>query len=110
MTELHRAAIAYAKRGTAVFPLQPRGKEPATANGVKQATTDTAAIDGWWTAGPDLNIGIATGSRSGVWVLDIDGRKTVFAFTMVLNRKASLITVPSGSRFLVKLRRKSVYL
>ncbi len=72
MTELHQAAIAYAKRGTAVFPLQPRGKEPATASGVKQATTDTAAIDGWWTAGPDLNIGIATGSRSGVWVLDID--------------------------------------
>ena len=29
MSELHTAALAYAKRGTAVFPLQPRGKEPA---------------------------------------------------------------------------------
>ena len=72
MSELHQAAIAYARRGTAVFPLQPRGKEPATASGVKQATTETTVIDNWWSAGPDLNIGIATGSRSGVFVLDID--------------------------------------
>ncbi len=70
--DLHQAALAYAKRGVAVLPLQPRGKTPATASGVKQATTDTAIIDSWWTAAPDMNVAIATGSRSGVFVLDVD--------------------------------------
>ncbi len=71
-SDLHRAAIAYAEQGTAVLPLQPHGKAPATASGVKQATTDTGIIDGWWTAAPNMNIGIATGSRSGIFVLDVD--------------------------------------
>ena len=56
----------------AVLPLQPMGKAPATTTGVKQATTDTTVIDRWWSAAPTMNIGIATGSRSGVFVLDID--------------------------------------
>ncbi|TIT00216.1 bifunctional DNA primase/polymerase [Mesorhizobium sp.] len=69
---LHRAALAYATRGTPVFPCQPRGKEPATGRGLHDATTDRAVIESWWGSVPELNIGIPTGTPSGFWVLDID--------------------------------------
>lgn len=66
-------ALALAARGLAVFPCRPRDKRPATAHGLKDATTDTATIEQWWHHGPDLNIGIATGEASGIFVIDIDG-------------------------------------
>jgi len=72
MNALHKTARSYARLGLAVFPLQPKGKTPATSSGCLQATTDKDVIDGWWNAGPDMNIGIATGSVSGIFVVDID--------------------------------------
>ena len=72
MNDLHRTARALAARGLAVLPLQPRGKAPSTATGVKQATTDASTVDAWWTAAPTMNVGVATGSRSGIFVVDID--------------------------------------
>ena len=69
---LHAAARNYANLGMPVFPLQPKGKAPATVSGVKQATTDLAVIDRWWTTAPDMNIGLATGSVAGVFVVDVD--------------------------------------
>src|SRR5699024_11155950 len=49
-----------------------KGKHPATRNGVKDATTNAEVITKWWTDRPYLNIAIATGSVSGIFVLDID--------------------------------------
>jgi hypothetical protein len=45
-----------------------------TSHGVKDATTDRGQIKSWWGASPNANIGIATGSESGILVLDIDPR------------------------------------
>lgn len=50
------------------------GKHPRTMNGLKDATTDPETIERWWGMWPEANIGIATGSESGVFVLDIDPR------------------------------------
>jgi hypothetical protein len=75
MSQLHNAALALAKLGCAIFPCQPRGKSPVSRDGFKAATTNTNHIDTWWSAGPDCNIGIATGTPSGFWVLDIDGEE-----------------------------------
>lgn len=73
MNELKEAALQYAKIGLAVFPLIPREKKPLTENGFKNATTDPAQIENWWTIHPDANIGIATGQMSGgVCVIDMD--------------------------------------
>ena len=67
------AALSYAARGWAVCPLKPRDKVPASAHGLKDATTDPARIREWWSRMPRANVGIATGSRSGgIIVLDFD--------------------------------------
>jgi hypothetical protein len=69
------SALALARRGMAVFPLKPRGKLPLTKHGCLDATADLVQVRAWWTARPSANIGLATGARSGVWVLDIDPDK-----------------------------------
>jgi len=84
------AALSYARRRWPVLPLygvdengrcecgkadcQNPGKHPRTRNGVKDATTHEATIQGWWQQWPTANVGIATGAHSGIIVLDIDPR------------------------------------
>ena len=63
----------YAANGFAVFPLKPRTKEPSTAHGHKDATTDAVQVARWWGMWPNANIGIATGAPSGgLLVIDLD--------------------------------------
>ena len=68
-----RTALALARRGLHVFPCLPRGKEPATAHGCKDATTDADTIRQWWREQPDYNVAVATGAASKMFVLDVDG-------------------------------------
>ncbi len=67
-----REALAYAERDIPVFPCKPDGKEPLTRNGFKDATTDPSKIHAWWNAHPLANIGVPTGERSGLLVVDVD--------------------------------------
>jgi hypothetical protein len=69
------AALDYAARGWPVFPCWPGTKEPATAHGFKDATTDPAIITAWWTRMPTANVAIATGAP-GPDVLDVDIKPT----------------------------------
>ncbi len=64
------AAIHYAELGYPVFPCVPGTKKPLTEHGFKDATTDPAQIEAWWTQWPDANVGIATADLA---VIDIDG-------------------------------------
>jgi Bifunctional DNA primase/polymerase, N-terminal len=66
-------ALAYARRGWPVFPCRPGRKEPDTAHGFKDATTDPERITAWWTAVPARNVAVATGAP-GPDVLDVDVR------------------------------------
>lgn len=67
------AALEYAEKGLAVFPLIPRSKEPIYKGGFQKATTDPEIIRRWWRKNPDANIGIATGQKSGgVFAIDYD--------------------------------------
>jgi hypothetical protein len=50
------------------------GKKPLTAHGVKDATNDIATFKRLIPAAVDCNIGVATGSASGVIVIDVDPR------------------------------------
>ena len=73
MPHMIRAAISLARKGMAVFPCLPRAKEPATEHGCLDATTDQEIIRQWWDERPDCNIGVACGTASGIFVVDIDG-------------------------------------
>lgn len=50
------------------------GKHPRTKNGVKDASTDIGQIEEWFSSGKNLNIGIATGGKQGLLVIDVDPR------------------------------------
>ena len=67
-----KAALKYAARGWAVFPIMAGTKKPRTAHGFKDATTDPAKIKEWYRRNPDDGVAIATGPRSGLLVVDVD--------------------------------------
>jgi putative DNA primase/helicase len=69
---LHDAALAYAGRGVPVFPCEPGAKRPLTRNGHWDATTETQVVRQWWQRWPSANVGVPTGKKSGVVVLDVD--------------------------------------
>jgi hypothetical protein len=62
-----------ARSGFFVFPVAPLGKVPALKdlNWAEIATRNPAALARWWRATP-YNVGIVTGSRSGIVVVDLD--------------------------------------
>lgn len=94
---LAEAALDLANCGVAVFPLIPRRKEPladAAPHGHRDATDKPRAVRAWWAQYPDANIGIATGERSGIVAVDIDGpdgRESASRFTL-----APTLTVVTG--------------
>jgi hypothetical protein len=86
-------ALRYAAAGMRVHPLyevdpatqtcacqagascseKQRGKHPRLGGWQEKATTDADTVRAWWTRWPSAGVGLATGSASRVWVLDLDG-------------------------------------
>ncbi|MGZ4847081.1 MAG: phage/plasmid primase, P4 family [Halobacteriota archaeon] len=105
--EFVKAALDYAGRGYAVIPLIPGSKVPLTPNGYKDATTDKEQIVRWWDQHAEANIGIATGERSNLLVLDVDvknsvnGRKALQDLTKqlgLLPSRIRIVNTPSEGR------------
>ena len=77
-------ALHYAQNGWAVFPIAPNKKTPLTKHGFKDATLDPETLTRLF-AQP-CNLGVVTGTRSTLCVLDIDvrdgkpGRDTLHAW------------------------------
>jgi hypothetical protein len=71
VTPLGHAALKLAARGLRVFPIVARTKTPLIKDNLSRATTDADVIRTWW-GNLDFNIGIACGSESKIWVLDLD--------------------------------------
>lgn len=82
-------ALSYAERNWPVLPLHTPsngicscsrdqcnipGKHPRTEHGLSEASTDEKQVKDWWSKWPDANIGILTGERSGLIILDVDVR------------------------------------
>lgn len=68
-------AVAYAcaRMGWRVFPLRRDTGTPVFTGWPEQATADLDQVKEWWTGNYELHgVGIATGPKSGIWVLDID--------------------------------------
>jgi biotin operon repressor len=70
---LRDAAIEFADSGLRIFPITPKQKAPALLNSwPTRATDDKDQITAWWNKWPEANIGILTGKKSGIFVVDID--------------------------------------
>jgi hypothetical protein len=100
-----QAALSYAKRGWSVFPLHSIingrkraswGKHPRTAHGVKEATTDPAIIQRWWSEAPQANVGIATGAASGLFMLGPDGQAGIDALAELERQYGPLPLTPQA--------------
>lgn len=86
---MKRAALDYVARGWAIFPCYPRSKHPATEHGLLDAVTDRAGVDRLWTR-KGYNLAVATGAKSGVWVLDLDGPEAEAALTALEERHSAI--------------------
>ena len=93
LSKTGKAAIGYARRSWQVFPVHsldgpsctcskgeecshpgkhPMWHEADLANGLLSATVDLSLIRRWWERWPWANIGIRTGTPSGIVVIDVD--------------------------------------
>lgn len=69
---LASAALRYANLGIPVFPCVPGGKQPLTHSGFHDATSSAPMVHHWWDRTPEANIGLPTGLRTGIGVVDVD--------------------------------------
>jgi hypothetical protein len=95
---IHQAALNIAGRGKPIFPCKP-DKAPYTPRGFKDATTDPAKVTALWTQYRGEKIGMPTGSRSGVFVVDVDRIEALAELDSELRRELHetlTIRTPSG--------------
>jgi hypothetical protein len=65
------AALGYASLGWKIFPVRPApAKQPLTAHGFRDATTDHARIVEWWSKWPSAQVGVACGDQ--IAAIDLD--------------------------------------
>jgi hypothetical protein len=104
------AALAYPRLlGWAVFLCLPGEKEPATRRGCRDATDNESTIREMFAAYPNGNIGIACGSASNVFVVDLDekhgisGRQAIADLEEEYGRLPATVEqiTPSGGRHLL---------
>ncbi len=73
MSDIRSAALSYGERGWSVIPLD--GKVPLIGEWTHKASTDSEQIRTWWGQKPTANVGIVTGEKSRLVVLDVDPGK-----------------------------------
>jgi putative DNA primase/helicase len=114
------AALEWAERGFPVLPLHSvdshgqcsclkrctrAGKHPRVAAGTDfaAATTEEDLVREWWARWPEANIGVPTGRKSGLFVVDLDvggdaWRKAEFIFGHGVWAAAVIVGTGSGGR------------
>jgi hypothetical protein len=95
-------ALDRAAQGLPVFPCRP-DKKPRIKGWPTAATTDPEQIKAWWARWPNANVGIPTGERSGLLVLDVDldkgGFESLEALTSSLPDTYTVRTGSGGAHF-----------
>jgi putative DNA primase/helicase len=68
-------ALEWHRFGAGIVPLDVKSKKPARGYSSKKLLASAADIRRYFTANPKANYGITTGSKSGIIVLDVDGKQ-----------------------------------
>ena len=89
MSAVLAAALEYAEHGWPVLPVE--GKRPSLPDWPNAASCDPAVIARWWHERPGLNVGLVTGPRSGLAVLDVDPRSGGTDSLGALERRVGLL-------------------
>jgi hypothetical protein len=93
-------ALEYARQGYPVFPV--RSDKVPLVKWSTEATTDPDTIKSWWRRWPLAMIGMPTGTRSGLVVVDVDvkngvdGFQTLKALGFQMPRESVAVITPSG--------------
>jgi hypothetical protein len=111
--DLSSASMMLARHDVPVFPCAPGGKQPLTPHGFHDAAADVDTVHEWWRRWPDANLGVPTGTASGVDVVDVDVHTMGSGFAAferargagVANGWAWLVRTPSGGVHAYFLRR-----
>ncbi|WP_062389907.1 bifunctional DNA primase/polymerase [Demequina iriomotensis] len=98
------AALRFADAGIPVFPCAPGEKRPLTRHGFHDATTNASHVARWWRDWPQANIGLPTGSISGIEAVDVDMHGPVHGFDSferarregLVDGWTALVRTPSG--------------
>jgi hypothetical protein len=97
MTNMLAAALKYARHGTPIFPCDPVDKSPLCPHGFHDATTKEYQIRAWWRHWPNAMIGMPTGPRTQIWVLDVDALTSANVYSMrCLIGYTAMSTTPRG--------------
>lgn len=72
--EIEQSAKAYAQRGWYVIPVIPREKRPVLRDWGNRATRDLMLIEAWYRNNVGWGVGILSGRKSGLVIIDIDGQ------------------------------------
>lgn len=103
------AALAFARAGTPVFPCALDGKRPLTPAGFHEASSDIDQVRAWWARWPGANIGMPTGSTSGIDVVDIDVTNAGSGFAAFARASAAGLVEGELARVLTPSRGMHVY-
>lgn len=97
--EVSVVARELAAAGVPVFPCVRGGKRPLTEHGFHDATTDLEQIAASWRQHPAANLAIATGTVSGLVVVDVDVHGPVDGYRAF--ERAHRVGLVSGWQLLV---------
>lgn len=98
------AARQYAEAGIPIFPCAAGGKRPLTTHGFHDASTDPSQVARWWARWPRANVGMPTGTASGLEVVDVDVHGAIRGFAAferarregLTDHWAAFVRTPSG--------------
>lgn len=90
-------ALNAASMGYSVFPVDPASKRPLVSNWPNVATTDPEVVRSFWIQFPSAMIGVVTGVKSGLFVLDFDVKdgEDVFEKVRIFEEANRLVLLPT---------------
>jgi len=93
---LTTAAVRLARENIPVFPCVAGGKQPLTPRGFHDASVDPERVRSWWRRTPTANIGVPTGTPSGVVVVDVDVHGTASGHAAFERARSAGLTAAWG--------------